>query len=51
LEEGLHLIAQRLKNPRQTGEAVWRSIIGVWGLETLPIAFDPAQPDDAARHL
>ncbi|MCB2080106.1 MAG: cytochrome P450 [Novosphingobium sp.] len=42
LEEGLHLIAQRLKNPQIAGEVKWRRFPGVWGLETLPIRFTPA---------
>lgn len=42
LEEGLHLIAQRLKNPQVAGEVKWRRFPGVWGLETLPIRFTPA---------
>jgi cytochrome P450 len=42
LEEGLHLIAQRLTKPRLTGEPVWRPFLGAWGFEKLPIAFDPA---------
>lgn len=42
LEEGLHLIAQRLKSPRRVGETVWRPFLGAWGLKTLPIAFEPA---------
>jgi cytochrome P450 len=41
LEEGLHLIAQRLRNPRLAGEATWRPFLGAWGLRTLPIAFEP----------
>lgn len=44
LEEGLHLIAQRLKNPRLTAEPTWRPFLGTWGYKTLPIAFDPAPP-------
>jgi cytochrome P450 len=40
LEEGLHLIAQRLKNPRLAGEISWRPFLGTWGLKNLPIAFD-----------
>lgn len=40
LEEGLHLIAKRLRNPRRTGEIAWRPMLGAWGLRTLPIAFD-----------
>ncbi|CAN7432676.1 cytochrome P450 [Phenylobacterium sp. LjRoot219] len=42
LEEGLHLIAQRLRNPRRAGAVVWRPFLGAWGLKTLPIAFEPA---------
>lgn len=42
IEEGLHQIAQRLTNPRLAGEIAWRPWPGVWGLKTLPIAFDPA---------
>lgn len=42
MEEGLHLIAQRLKDPRVEGEVKWRRFPGVWGLETLPIRFTPA---------
>lgn len=41
MQEGLHLIAQRMRNPRLTGERVWRPFIGAWGLWSLPIAFDP----------
>ena len=40
LQEGIHLICQRLRNPRITGEVTWRPFIGAWGLRTLPIAFD-----------
>jgi cytochrome P450 len=42
LQEGLHLIAQRLKNPRIDGEIEWRPFLGAWGLKSLPIAFDNA---------
>lgn len=42
LQEGLHLITRRLRNPRRTGEPEWRPFMGAWGLKTLPIAFDPA---------
>jgi cytochrome P450 len=40
LQEGIHLICQRLKNPRITGEVTWRPFVGAWGLRNLPIAFD-----------
>lgn len=42
IEEGLHLIAQRMSNPRRTGPSQWRPFFGVWGMKGLPIAFDPA---------
>ena len=42
LQEGLHLIAQRLKNPRLKGPIEWRPFLGAWGLKSLPIIFDPA---------
>jgi cytochrome P450 len=42
IEEGVHLIAQRLTNPRLAGEVTWRPFPGVWGIRSLPIAFDPA---------
>jgi cytochrome P450 len=43
IAEGLHLIAQRLKDPRRDGELVWRLFPGVWGPKHLPIAFEAAQ--------
>jgi cytochrome P450 len=42
VEEGLHLMARRIRNPRLDGEPAWRPFPGVWGLKSLPIAFDPA---------
>ena len=42
MEEGLHLIAQRLKRPEIVGDVTWRRFPGVWGLEALPIRFTPA---------
>ncbi len=42
IEEGLHQICQRLKNPHVTGETEWRPIYGVWGLQGLPIEFEAA---------
>jgi cytochrome P450 len=42
IEEGFHVIARRLRNPRLAGEVGWRPFPGVWGLSGLPIAFDPA---------
>jgi cytochrome P450 len=40
LQEGLHLIAQRLRNPRLDGAVEWRPFLGAWGPKSLPIAFD-----------
>ena len=40
--EGLQLVAQRLPNLRLAGTPTWRSYLGIWGLQTLPVAFDPA---------
>jgi cytochrome P450 len=52
LEEGLHLIAQRLTNPRLAGEVTWRPFPGTWGIRDLPIRYDPAprrpQPEPEA---
>jgi cytochrome P450 len=42
LEEGLHLIAQRLRNPTSEGPCGWRNFTGVWGIRGLPITFTPA---------
>ena len=42
IAHGLNLMAQRMHNPRLTGEIVWRPFLGTWGIEKLPIAFDPA---------
>jgi cytochrome P450 len=40
MAEGLHLIAQRIKNPRTEGPEGWRPFVGVWGMRGLPIDFD-----------
>lgn len=42
IEEGLHLITQRMKHPRLVGEVTWRPFPGVWGIRSMPIAFTPA---------
>lgn len=42
IAEGLHQITKRIKNPRIVGEVNWRPYLGVWGLRSLPIVFDPA---------
>ncbi len=43
LEEGLHLIAQRITNLTSPGPAGWRPFPGTWGIKGLPIEFDPVQ--------
>lgn len=42
LAEGLHLIAQRITQPRSSGPLGWRPFPGVWGIRGLPIEFEPA---------
>jgi hypothetical protein len=37
----VHLIAQRITQPRLAGEVTWRPFFGVWGIRTLPIEFEP----------
>jgi cytochrome P450 len=41
VEEGIHMIAQRIVNPQIVGEVTWKPFHGVWGITALPIAFDP----------
>ena len=48
LEEGLHLITQRLRNPRPACAVEWRPFLGAWGPKHLPIAFDPAPAQEIA---
>jgi cytochrome P450 len=40
IAEGLHVIAQRLKNPTHAGDIVWRSFMAGGGIHSLPIAHD-----------
>jgi cytochrome P450 len=49
MEEGLHLMAQRITDPRPAGEVSWRPFPGVWGVNSLPISFTPAAPRGAAE--
>ena len=42
IEEGFHLIAQRIKDPRLVGQSGVRPFPGTWGLKGLPIEFTPA---------
>lgn len=48
IEEGLHQIARRIRNPRRTGPSGWRPFFGVWGMIGLPIAFDQAEELEVA---
>jgi cytochrome P450 len=41
LQEALHLIAQRIREPRLAGRYRWRPFTGIWGLKELPITFTP----------
>lgn len=49
IEEGLHLITQRIKHPQLAGAITWRRFPGVWGIESLPIRFTPASANEPAR--
>jgi cytochrome P450 len=49
IEEGLHLIAQRIKAPKLAGEVKWRRFPGVWGIESLPICFTDAAATEPAH--
>jgi cytochrome P450 len=42
IEEALHLIAQRIKNPQRAGQSAWRNFFGVWGMRGLPITHEGA---------
>jgi len=42
IEEGVHLVAQRLTSPKLAGDVTWRPFVGVWGIRSLPITFVPA---------
>lgn len=39
MQEGLHRIAQRIKEPKLDGDISWRPFPGIWGLRSLPITF------------
>jgi cytochrome P450 len=43
LQEAIHQVAQRMKNPKLAGEFGWRPFYGTWGLRGLPIKFIPAE--------
>ncbi len=42
LAQALTVITRRMPNPRRTGPAPWKTIIGITGPTTLPIEFDAA---------
>ena len=42
LQEALHHIAQRIREPKVAGPYGWRPFPGIWGLTGLPITFTPA---------
>jgi cytochrome P450 len=42
IQEGIHLITGRMRNPRRVGESSVRSFYGIWGLKGLPIEFEDA---------
>lgn len=44
LQEALHQVAQRMREPKLVGEIGWRPFFGTWGLKGLPIEFEPAPP-------
>src|SRR5206468_4236168 len=41
IEEGTHLIAQRILNPQLAGDVAWRPFPGTWGIKRLPVSFEP----------
>ncbi|MDE8651409.1 cytochrome P450 [Novosphingobium album (ex Liu et al. 2023)] len=43
LQEALHQIAQRIREPRLAGPVGWRPFPGTWGLRGLPITFTPGE--------
>lgn len=42
LQEALHLVAQRMRQPKLKGKVGHRPFFGAWGLKGLPIEFTPA---------
>jgi cytochrome P450 len=43
IEEGVHLMAQRITKPKLAGKVTWRRFPGAWGIESLPIEFEPGE--------
>jgi cytochrome P450 len=48
IEEGVHIIAQRIPKPKLAGELKWRPAIGITGLLSFPIEVEPASETIAA---
>lgn len=48
IQEGIHLMAQRITRPRLAGPVTWRPFPGVWGIRSLPIEFEPGPGAGAA---
>jgi cytochrome P450 len=42
LQEAIHVIAQRVRDPQLDGPVTWRPFQGLWGIKSLPIRFTPA---------
>ncbi len=42
IHEGMHQICKRIPNPRSEGPTGWRTFPGAWGVDSLPIEFDPS---------
>jgi cytochrome P450 len=42
IQEAIHFITQRMRNPRRTGASQVRPFYGIWGYKGLPIAFEDA---------
>jgi len=41
LQEALHQVAKRMRDPAPAGQPGWRPFPGTWGIKGLPIAFTP----------
>ena len=48
LQEALHQIAQRMREPKLAGEIGWRPFFGTWGLDGLPIEFESGRARPAS---
>jgi hypothetical protein len=48
VEEGIHIIARRLTNPKLAGEVKWKPFPEVRGITSLPITFGAVTTPEAA---